>query len=261
MDGCGAAHRPTPSSPATCATTRCSSIATARCSTSRRRPTRCDVPDGLVELLVRVSKGLGGALAVLTGRRLAEIDVLLDAGELDRRRRARRRDPHRDRRRHCARRHGAARHARRGGGPSLRRQLPGIIAEPKGPGLAVHYRLAPHLKDALEARAAWAADAVFRWLGAVPRPQAVRDHSGRSLEGHGARDILRTARVRRPATDHDRRRHGRHSRLCSGAPTGRSGPASCRRALRARGSRAAEPQARHRVARRASPNVSTAADR
>ena len=31
-------------------------------------------------------------------------------------------------------------------------QLPGIIAEPKGPGLAVHYRLAPHLKDALEAQ-------------------------------------------------------------------------------------------------------------
>ncbi len=30
-------------------------------------------------------------------------------------------------------------------------KLPGIIAEPKGPGLAVHYRLAPHLQDSLEA--------------------------------------------------------------------------------------------------------------
>ena len=30
-------------------------------------------------------------------------------------------------------------------------KLPGIIAEPKGPGLAVHYRLAPHLRDSLEA--------------------------------------------------------------------------------------------------------------
>ena len=34
-------------------------------------------------------------------------------------------------------------------------RLPGIIAEPKGPGLAVHYRLAPHLKDALEAELRW----------------------------------------------------------------------------------------------------------
>ena len=109
------------------------------------------VPDGLVELLVRVSKGLGGALAVLTGRRLAEIDLLLEPAMLV-----------------GAGVHGAEIRTASGGAIArvasalpntlveevVRRtqQLPGIIAEPKGPGLAVHYRLAPHLKDALEAQ-------------------------------------------------------------------------------------------------------------
>ena len=113
-------------------------------------PNEVRVPDGLVELLVRISKGLGGALAVLTGRRLAEIDVLLTPARLI-----------------GAGVHGAEIRTAVGGAIArvatalpetlveqvVRRcqALPGIIAEPKGPGLAVHYRLAPHLKDALEA--------------------------------------------------------------------------------------------------------------
>src|SRR3954470_12858816 len=44
-------------------------------------PNEVHVPDGLVELLVGLSKRLGGALAVLTGRRLAEIDLLLTPAE------------------------------------------------------------------------------------------------------------------------------------------------------------------------------------
>ena len=113
-------------------------------------PTEVRVPDGLVELLVRISERLGGALAVLTGRRLAEIDVLLTPARLV-----------------GAGVHGAE--IRTAAGSDIARvasslpealvqqivrrsqALPGIIAEPKGPGLAVHYRLAPHLKDALEA--------------------------------------------------------------------------------------------------------------
>ena len=112
-------------------------------------PNEVRVPDGLVELLVGLSKRLGGALAVLTGRRLAEIDLLLTPARLI----------------------GAGVHGAEirtiAGGPITRvasalpkalveevvrrcQALPGIIAEPKGPGLAVHYRLAPFLKDALE---------------------------------------------------------------------------------------------------------------
>jgi trehalose 6-phosphate phosphatase len=34
----------------------------------------------------------------------------------------------------------------------LARDMPGIISEPKGPGLAVHYRLVPDLKGIVEAR-------------------------------------------------------------------------------------------------------------
>jgi trehalose 6-phosphate phosphatase len=113
-------------------------------------PNEVRVPDGLVELLVRISKGLGGALAVLTGRRLAEIDVLLTPAKLI-----------------GAGVHGAEIRTVNAGAIArvasalpnslveevVRRtqRLPGIIAEPKGPGLAVHYRLAPHLKEALEA--------------------------------------------------------------------------------------------------------------
>jgi len=112
-------------------------------------PNEVRVPGGLVELLVRLSKGLGGALAVLTGRRLAEIDVLLAPAKLI-----------------GAGVHGAEIRTVNAGAIArvasalpnslveevVRRtqRLPGIIAEPKGPGLAVHYRLAPHLKEALE---------------------------------------------------------------------------------------------------------------
>jgi trehalose 6-phosphate phosphatase len=113
-------------------------------------PNEVRVPPGLVALLERVSSGLGGALAVVTGRQLDEIDALLHpmkplgAGV-----------------------HGAEMRTSHDAGTVrvasalpkplvdhvLRRvqQLPGMIAEPKGPGLAVHYRQAPHLKESLEA--------------------------------------------------------------------------------------------------------------
>jgi trehalose 6-phosphate phosphatase len=113
-------------------------------------PNEVRVPPGLVALIERVSRGLDGALAVLTGRQLAEIDVLLSPAQPL-----------------GAGVHGAEMRTSRGAAivrvasalPAslvdhvMRRvqALPGIIAEPKGPGLAVHYRLAPHLKDILEA--------------------------------------------------------------------------------------------------------------
>jgi trehalose 6-phosphate phosphatase len=113
-------------------------------------PNEVRVPADLVELLVRISRGLRGALGILTGRQLAEIDVLLAPTKFV-----------------GSGVHGAELRTVSGGAvarvasalPSelvdqvMRRMqtLPGIIAEPKGPGLAVHYRLAPHLKAPLEA--------------------------------------------------------------------------------------------------------------
>lgn len=113
-------------------------------------PDQVVVPPGLVALLMRVAEGLEGALAVLTGRQITEIDALLAS----------------------ARFAGAGVHGaelrRVAGGPieraattlpdalveelcALAERMPGIIAEPKGPGFAVHYRLAPDLKAAVEA--------------------------------------------------------------------------------------------------------------
>lgn len=108
------------------------------------------VPAGLPELLVRVSRGLSGALAILTGRQLDEIDELLAPAKLV----------------------GAGVHGTElrttPGGPitrvattlpeslvaeltALADRLPGIIAEPKGAGFAIHYRRAPDLKPMVEA--------------------------------------------------------------------------------------------------------------
>lgn len=113
-------------------------------------PNEVRVPPGLVELLAGISRSLGGTLAILTGRQLAEIDVLLKPVQFI-----------------GAGVHGAELRTAAGGsiarvanslpGSLVERviqrmqALPGIIVEPKGPAIAIHYRLAPHLKDALEA--------------------------------------------------------------------------------------------------------------
>lgn len=113
-------------------------------------PNEVRVPAGLVSLLERISAGLDGALAIVTGRQLAEIDTLLAPARFV-----------------GAGVHGGELRNFAGGTiarvasalpPSLldavihrMQTLPGIIAEPKGPGLAVHYRQAEHLKDPLEA--------------------------------------------------------------------------------------------------------------
>ncbi|MGZ5914942.1 MAG: trehalose-phosphatase, partial [Hyphomicrobium sp.] len=114
-------------------------------------PDEVVVPRELAPLLARIAKGLDGALAILTGRQLVEIDVLLEPLRLV-----------------GAGVHGAELRA----APSdsivrvatslpgslvdqaleLANGMPGIIAEPKGPGLALHYRQAPELKAVLEAR-------------------------------------------------------------------------------------------------------------
>jgi len=114
-------------------------------------PSEVVVPQQLAPLLARISRGLNGALAVLTGRQLAEIDAMLEPLRLV-----------------GAGVHGAE--LRTAPGEAIVRvamslpgslvdqaldiaaDMPGIIAEPKGPGLALHYRQAPELKSVLEAR-------------------------------------------------------------------------------------------------------------
>jgi len=113
-------------------------------------PDQVVVPAGLVALLVRVSKGLEGAFAILTGRQLTEIDALLAPAKFV-----------------GGGVHGAELRTEPAGPitrvavalpdalveelSALADRLPGIVAEPKGPGLAVHYRQAPDLKAVVEA--------------------------------------------------------------------------------------------------------------
>jgi trehalose 6-phosphate phosphatase len=113
-------------------------------------PDQVVVPPDLVALLMRISDALGGALAILTGRQLSEIDTLLAPAKWA-----------------GAGVHGAEVRVVPGGPvertatalpPRLVEELceladamPGIMAEPKGPGFAVHYRLTPELKPKVEA--------------------------------------------------------------------------------------------------------------
>ncbi len=113
-------------------------------------PAEVVVPPELPDLLARLSKALDGALAILTGRQLAEIDELLAPTMLV-----------------GAGVHGAELRTTPGGPitqvatalpealveqfNTLPERLPGIMAEPKGPGFAIHYRQAPDLKSTVEA--------------------------------------------------------------------------------------------------------------
>ncbi len=108
------------------------------------------VPAGLAKLLGRLSVGLEGALAIITGRRLQDIDTLLAPEKLV-----------------GAGVHGAELRTTPGGvikpvaapiSEALVAELTGMVqgwagvfAECKGPGLAIHYRQAPALESEIEA--------------------------------------------------------------------------------------------------------------
>lgn len=116
-------------------------------------PTGVAVPDGLTDLLAHIANGLDGALAILTGRQLTEIDALLTPLKLV-----------------GAGVHGAELRTQPGGPINstaavipqqlidevvkAARMRPGVLVEPKGPGLAIHYRNAPDLKPVLAAELA-----------------------------------------------------------------------------------------------------------
>lgn len=113
-------------------------------------PESVRVPSGLGQLLRRLYDGLGGALALLTGRQLEEADRLLAPLRLP-----------------GSGVHGAQMRWRDGGpietcSPELPTELvaqlmalegkmPGVRSEAKGPGFAVHYRVVPHVQADLEA--------------------------------------------------------------------------------------------------------------
>jgi trehalose 6-phosphate phosphatase len=105
-------------------------------------PKSVRVPEGLIELLERLSDGFDGAIAIISGRLISEIDRLLEplklaasgvhGAEL-------RKAPEREIERISPELPAAvaAKLCR------LAAKFPGVIVEPKGPGIAMHYRLAP----------------------------------------------------------------------------------------------------------------------
>lgn len=116
------------------------------------RPDAIEVPPGLAQLLDRLYRLFGGALAVITGRRLADLDRYLALGNLP-----------------AAGQHGGE--LRRGSGrvqvleadgltDPLRERLArfaaahvGVVCEDKGNSIALHYRAAPEQEQALTALA------------------------------------------------------------------------------------------------------------
>jgi trehalose 6-phosphate phosphatase len=112
-------------------------------------PTAVRVPAGLVQLLDALVRGLGGAAAILTGRRIADADSLFDPLKLV-----------------ASGVHGTELRCERGGPiDTLAQPIPadviqamnkisslasGILVEQKGSGVAVHYRNAPLARKALE---------------------------------------------------------------------------------------------------------------
>jgi trehalose 6-phosphate phosphatase len=116
-------------------------------------PDAVTVPAGLVQLLEGVVSGLGGAAAILTGRRVADADRLFAPLQLI-----------------ASGVHGTELRTDRGGAVAILAQpIPpnviqamnniatiasGILVEQKGCGIAVHYRNAPLARQALESEMA-----------------------------------------------------------------------------------------------------------
>ncbi|HVX37268.1 MAG TPA: trehalose-phosphatase [Hyphomicrobium sp.] len=111
-------------------------------------PSTVHVPPGLAELLGTLASRLSGALAIVTGRPIAEADELLKPMKFV-----------------AAGVHGAEMRMTTTGGikllspsfnPTLLSEIravaiamPGVVTEDKGTGIALHYRLAPELRDSL----------------------------------------------------------------------------------------------------------------
>lgn len=111
-------------------------------------PESVKVPEGLAPLLGQLHRRLGGAIAIITGRQICEADRILSPLRLT-----------------AAGVHGAEIRLSPDDDIKLKSprlpsdlvaqlvalegRMPGVRAEPKGPGLAMHYRLVPHVAPAL----------------------------------------------------------------------------------------------------------------
>jgi trehalose 6-phosphate phosphatase len=112
-------------------------------------PDAVEVPPGLVDTLARLADSFNGAVALVTGRRLADVDRFFAPLKLP-----------------VSGVHGTEARAGRDGGASaladpvpaglaaavrsVARALPGTLVEDKGPALAVHFRSAPDSRAAIE---------------------------------------------------------------------------------------------------------------
>jgi trehalose 6-phosphate phosphatase len=129
-------------------------------------PDAVRVPPGLVETLARLKRSFNGAVALITGRRVADADRFfapLQAIALGVHGAEARTEP----RGATAMLADPVPRDLTGAVHGVARALPGILVEDKGVGLAVHYRHAPEARSTLEAELK---RLVLRWEGFTVRP-------------------------------------------------------------------------------------------
>ncbi len=208
-----------PAAAARAATARSSSTSTARCSTSRRRPTACASTARVTGLLPALARRLGGALALITGRSIADADRLFPgirlpiAGQHG----VERRDAGGAMHRHARR---AGHRARCGASCSgFAAGHDGLLLEDKGETLALHYRQAPrlasHVHRTVRAHVAVARRCASAWR-LQPGKGLIEVQAGRTRQGHGDRRVHDRAAVSRPHAGVRRRRPHRRIRLRRG---------------------------------------------
>ena len=113
-------------------------------------PHRVDVDDGLVRLLKALARAAGGALALISGRPVADIDRLLGDGGfcVAGQHGAERRDFSGTMHRHDVPREALEKARRRFG--VMAAKHPGLVLEDKGVNLALHFRSAPGLRAEMQ---------------------------------------------------------------------------------------------------------------
>ena len=189
------------------ATTRCCLISTARCSIWRRRRARYGCRRGSRKPSTGCSRETSGALALVSGRSLNDIDLIFAPEQFP-----------------AVGGHGAemrlstdneavATHA-----PPMDKELkmrlaaiaklsPGILLEDKGYSLALHYRLAPHAEKAIyEAVSLIRADLPNAPIEVLPGKSRLRDQASGFNKASGVHGTDEARAVQGPSSDLHRRR-------------------------------------------------------
>ena len=161
------------------------------------------VPPEVVRILAALEETFGGAVALSTGRRVSDADQLLAPLQLTT----------------CGV-HGTEARVVPGGKTitlvqpvpqalldaviEVALMAPGALVEPKGVGIAVHYRNVPDARPLLVQELARVL-AELRPFRAASWPQGAGDHSPGLFKGHRADVAHAACPVPGPAADHDRR--------------------------------------------------------